>query len=110
VCSKNVPINRALWFIRVISVNELRAVKRKGLTRGAQESVETKWVVEWTGHVASFLETVIEECGKEKKIEDQHRWQLRMTYTFVSYLVMTNEDYDSSRICMPNNSSIKAHS
>jgi hypothetical protein len=77
-------VNRAIWFIRVISVNELRAVKRKGLTRGAQESVESKWVVEWTGQVAAFLETIIEECGKEKKIEDQQRWRARMTYTFVS--------------------------
>jgi mediator of RNA polymerase II transcription subunit 12 len=85
VCSKNVPVNRAIWFIRVISVNELRAVKRKGLTRGAQESVESKWVIEWTGQVAAFLETIIEECGKEKKVEEQQRWRARMTYTFVSY-------------------------
>ena len=83
VCSKNVPVNRAIWFIRVISVNELRAVKRKGLTKGAQESVESKWVVEWTGQVSQFLDTVIEECGKEKKGEDQQRWRLRMTYTYV---------------------------
>ena len=82
VCSKNVPINRAIWFIRVINVNELRAVKRKGLTRGAQESVEAKWVIEWTGQVATFLEAVIEECGKGKKVEDQQRWRTRMTYTY----------------------------
>jgi mediator of RNA polymerase II transcription subunit 12 len=88
VCSKNVPVNRAIWFIRVISVNELRAVKRKGLTKGAQESVESKWVIEWTGQVSVFLETVIEEWGKEKKVEEQQRWRLRMTYTFVSFTAL----------------------
>ena len=87
VCSKNVPVNRAIWFIRVISVNELRAVKRKGHTKGAQESFESKWVIDWTGQVATFLENTIEECGKEKKVEDQQRWRLRMTYTFVSILL-----------------------
>lgn len=80
VCNKNVPVNRAIWFIRVINVNELRAVKRKGVTKGVQDSVETKWVIEWTGQVSSFLETVIEECGKGKKPEDQQRWRVRMTY------------------------------
>jgi mediator of RNA polymerase II transcription subunit 12, fungi type len=87
VCSKNVPVNRAIWFIRVISVNELRAVKRKGHTKGNQESFESKWVIDWTGQVATFLENIIEECGKEKKVEDQQRWRLRMTYTFVSILL-----------------------
>lgn len=87
VCSKNVPVNRAIWFIRVINVNELRAVKRKGLTRGAQESVEAKWVIEWTGQVATFLEAVIEECGKGKKVEDQQRWRTRMTYTYFSFAI-----------------------
>jgi len=82
ICTKSVPVNRAIWFIRVISVNELRAVKRKGLPKGAQESVESKWVIEWTGQVATFLENVIEECGKEKKADDQQRWRLRMTYTY----------------------------
>lgn len=85
VCSKNVPINRATWFIRVISVNELRAVKRKGFTKGAQENAESKWVIEWTGQVSTFLETVIEECGKEKKGDDQQRWRARMTYTYHSH-------------------------
>ena len=97
VCSKNVPVNRAIWFIRVISVNELRAVKRKGLTRGAMESVESKWVVEWTGQVALFLETVIEECGKEKKNEVSQRWRLRMTYMYVPRIpdkTLMMEGYD----------------
>jgi mediator of RNA polymerase II transcription subunit 12, fungi type len=84
VCSKNVPINRAIWFIRVISVNELRAVKRKGVPKGAQESAESRWIIDWTGQVTAFLEIVIEDCSKEKKAEDQQRWRLRMTYTFVS--------------------------
>ena len=92
-------------------MNELRAVKRKGLTKGAMESVESKWVVEWTGQVTSFLETVIEECGKEKKIEDQQRWRLRMTYTFVplKFGIKTDQVYDSSLICMRNNSLIRRH-
>ena len=106
VCTKNVPVNRAIWFIRVISVNELRAVKRKGLTRGAQDSVESKWVIDWTGQVATFLENVIEECGKEKKVEDQQRWRLRMTYTFVSSLLYAYEDYDLLRIYTLSNLSI----
>ena len=76
-------MNRAIWFIRVINVNELRAAKRKGFTRGAQESSETKWVIEWTGQVSAFLEAVIEECGKGKKVEDQQRWRTRMTYTYI---------------------------
>ena len=110
MCSKNVPVNRAIWFIRVISVNELRAVKRKGLTRGAMESVESKWVVEWTGQVASFLESVIEEGGKEKKVQDQQRWRSRMTYSFVPLsLEEADQVYGSSRICMPNSLLIRQH-
>ena len=83
ICTKSVPVKRAVWFIRVISVNELRAVKRKGLPKGAQESVETKWLTEWTGQVATFLENVIEELGKEKKGEERQRWSLRMHYTYL---------------------------
>jgi mediator of RNA polymerase II transcription subunit 12, fungi type len=83
ICTKSVPVKRAVWFIRVISVNELRAVKRKGLPKGAQESVETKWLIEWTGQVATFLENVIEELGKEKKGEERQRWSLRMHYTYL---------------------------
>ncbi len=103
VCSKNVPVNRAIWFIRVISVNELRAVKRKGLTRGAQESVESKWVIEWTSQVSAFLESIIEEGGREKKAEEQQRWRARMTYRFGSYCLLANEDFDWSLISMRNN-------
>jgi mediator of RNA polymerase II transcription subunit 12, fungi type len=106
VCSKNVPVNRAIWFIRVISMNELRAVKRKGLTKGALDTVESKWVIEWTGQVTSFLEVVVEECGKEKKIEDT-RWRSRMTYTFFSILSELMKVYVSSPICTLNNLSIK---
>jgi mediator of RNA polymerase II transcription subunit 12, fungi type len=84
VCSKNVPVHRAIWFIRVINVNELRAVKRKGVTRGWQENAEIKWLIEWTGQVSSFLEVVIEECGKGKKAEDHQRWRARMIYMFGS--------------------------
>lgn len=107
VCNKNVPINRAIWFIRVISVNELRAVKRKGLTKGAQESVEIRWVTEWTGQVTALLETVVEECSKEKKVEDQQRWQSRISYTFVSDLIVTDEVYASWHLCMQSSLSIR---
>jgi mediator of RNA polymerase II transcription subunit 12, fungi type len=110
VCNKNVPINRAIWFIRVISVNELRAVKRKGLTKGTQESFESRWVIDWTGQATTFLETVIEECSKEKKVEDQQRWQLRMTYTFVFNFAIADEAYALWHLCMQSNLSTRWHS
>lgn len=69
--SHNIPITRAIWLIKCISSNEQRHLKRKNASI-------SKWVVEWTEQVTSFLEFVIESC-----FQDNTNWRNRFNYAIV---------------------------
>ena len=72
---KDIPIPRALWLVKCVGANEIRAFKRKG--NGGVFSVggETKWVQDWTTHVQQFLEGLFSACGSSQ-------WKDQVLYGF----------------------------
>ncbi|GMM35910.1 Srb8 protein [Saccharomycopsis crataegensis] len=70
--SKRVPVNRAIWFIKCIGLNELRQLKRKGGNLSYNENSipiggnlgssneidnnEMSWINEWTKQLIDYLE------------------------------------------------------
>lgn len=71
---KRIPPPRAVWLVKCVGANEMRAFKRKGYAGVMGSAAESKWVREWTTHVAQFVENVIEApCDGT--------WRSRMTYT-----------------------------
>ncbi|KAF6837982.1 Mediator of RNA polymerase II transcription subunit 12 [Colletotrichum musicola] len=60
--NKNVPTERAVWLVKCVGANELRATKRKAIgTFGV--GGETKWLRDWTGCVQSFVEGAATNFG-----------------------------------------------
>ena len=60
--AKRIPFDRAIWLVKCVGANEIRAFKRKGPNALAAGS-EAKWVLEWTTNVEEFLSALIEICG-----------------------------------------------
>lgn len=61
-CLQNrVPVARAMWLIRCVGANELRAFRRKGVSDATVLENEHKWISEWTGHVDKFLSEPLRE-------------------------------------------------
>lgn len=72
--SKNIPSPRAVWLVKCVGANEMRAFKRKGYAGVMGSAGELKWIREWTTHVEQFVDNVIEaDCDGT--------WKARMTYT-----------------------------
>jgi mediator of RNA polymerase II transcription subunit 12 len=59
--AKNIPTARAVWFVRCVGANELRGLRRKGVGSLAVGG-ESKWIKEWTGQLAQFLEKTVGAC------------------------------------------------
>ncbi|KAF3214584.1 RNA polymerase II mediator complex subunit [Orbilia oligospora] len=92
--AKNIPLLRALWYVRCVGANELRSLKRKGAGSLAVGN-ETKWLREWTQGVVQYLEKGMADCGKDGQSKPSGKaeasssssasvarstWKLRMTY------------------------------
>ncbi|CBF76885.1 hypothetical protein AN4741.2 [Aspergillus nidulans FGSC A4] len=71
--SKWIPVNRAVWLVKCVGANEIRACKRKGTGGTLVVGSEVKWVRDWTSGVQQFLEGVIGACGSAD-------WKSKMTY------------------------------
>ncbi|KAL4952117.1 hypothetical protein BDW69DRAFT_200960 [Aspergillus filifer] len=71
--SKLIPVSRAVWLVKCVGANEIRAFKRKGTSGSLAIGLEAKWVREWTSGVQQFLEGVIAACGSVE-------WKSKMTY------------------------------
>lgn len=72
--SKNIPSSRAVWLVKCVGANEMRAFKRKGYAGVMGSAGELKWIREWTTHVEQFVDNAIEaDCDET--------WKAKMTYT-----------------------------
>ncbi|KAF3941471.1 hypothetical protein ABW19_dt0209863 [Dactylella cylindrospora] len=80
---KNIPLLRALWYVRCVGANELRSLRRKGAGSLVMGN-EPKWLREWTQGVVQYLERGLAECGKEPPSastpDGKSSWKTRMTY------------------------------
>jgi mediator of RNA polymerase II transcription subunit 12 len=86
--SKKIPVNRAIWFVRCVSTNELRGLKRKG---GA--NIEYTWIQEWTTQVVEFIEKLSHDYLKFETFQQaKESWKVNMNYMlrFASNLFIEN--------------------
>ncbi|KAF2156402.1 hypothetical protein K461DRAFT_291320 [Myriangium duriaei CBS 260.36] len=72
--SKTVPLSRAIWLIKCVGANEIRAFRRKGISGTVAQSGELKWIREWTLCVEQFVAGTIGNCG-------QKEWKKNVQYT-----------------------------
>jgi mediator of RNA polymerase II transcription subunit 12 len=72
--SKQIPTERAIWLVKCVGANEIRAFKRKGVTGALSIGGEAKWIRDWTAFVEQFVESVIASCG------EQPGWKGRVSY------------------------------
>lgn len=71
--SKQIPTSRAIWLVKCVGANEIRAFKRKGTGGAFTVGGEAKWVQDWTVNVQQFLQGLIAECGGPE-------WKRRISY------------------------------
>ena len=72
--SKNVPTGRAVWLVKCVGANEIRAFKRKGASGAFVVGGESKWIKDWTIQVEQFVDSLIQACGASD-------WRHRITYS-----------------------------
>ena len=70
---KRVPTWRAVWLMKCVGANEIRAFRRKGTSATFSSGGETKWMKEWTSDVEQFVQSLIGLCGSQS-------WKPKMTY------------------------------
>ncbi|KAJ0166537.1 Mediator of RNA polymerase II transcription subunit 12 [Colletotrichum tanaceti] len=72
--NKNVPTERAVWLVKCVGANEIRAFKRKGNGPGPFVlGGEAKWLRDWTVFVEQFLEGVSTAFG-------DNDWKAKVQY------------------------------
>ena len=78
-CSaKNIPVGRAIWLVKCVGANEIRAFKRKGANGAFAVGGETKWIRDWTSNVETFVESITGDCGKPQ-------WRDKVDYWYFIY-------------------------
>ncbi|KAK4240138.1 mediator of RNA polymerase II transcription subunit 12 [Achaetomium macrosporum] len=70
---KHVPTDRAVWLIKCVGANEIRATKRKGVSTLVMGG-ETRWIKDWTVSVEQFIEHVYFSF-------DEDDWKAKVHYT-----------------------------
>lgn len=67
---KDIPVPRAVWFIKCVGANQVRALKRKAYASSSNDSprqrthintkIESNWINEWTNDVIAFVSRVMD--------------------------------------------------
>lgn len=71
--NKKVPTDRAVWLIKCVGANEIRATKRKGVSTLVMGG-EARWIREWTVSLEQFIEHVFFSF-------DEEDWKAKVHYT-----------------------------
>lgn len=71
--NKNVPTERAVWLVKCVGANEIRAVKRKGVNGAFIMGGELKWIREWTVLVETFVESIVSSFNDTE-------WKAKVVY------------------------------
>ncbi|KAK6199401.1 uncharacterized protein RJT21DRAFT_127670 [Scheffersomyces amazonensis] len=108
VCSKNVPINRAIWFTKCVLYGELVALKRKHQARlsinspaphnnnnnnqdsASLDKFEDLWFQEWTQQVSDYIYRFSKEISNftnsDRKINYMNKLSYLLNYTECLYI------------------------
>ncbi|KAG8624532.1 hypothetical protein KVT40_007599 [Elsinoe batatas] len=82
---KKIPLARAIWLVKCVGANEIRAFRRKGISGSVALSGEMKWIKEWTICVEQFLEATIRSSG-------QKDWVTHIRYVIRLVTALVDED------------------
>ena len=63
--NKGLPMERAVWLVKCVGANEIRAFKRKGVNGTVVMGGEAKWIKDWTICVEQFIEDVVFAFDKD---------------------------------------------
>lgn len=93
MCTRHVPIARAIWFTKCSLFSELIQVKKKAqarqlsllltgtsLTSRTHEIIERRWLQEWTQQVADYIFKFSKEMRGVSSQDLKNRFQERMNY------------------------------
>ncbi|KAK6463632.1 subunit of activation mediator subcomplex of RNA polymerase II holoenzyme [Scheffersomyces coipomensis] len=93
VCTKTVPINRALWFTKCVLYGELIALRRKHQARlsfagtvshtseaSSLEKFEDHWLQEWTQQVSDYVYRFSKEITNFSTPERKGNYMIRLRY------------------------------
>lgn len=95
MCTRHVPIARAIWFTKCSLFSELIQVKKKAqarqlslsltlagtsLTSRSHEIIERRWLQEWTQQVADYILKLSKEMKGVGTHDLKNRFQERMNY------------------------------
>lgn len=78
---KKIPITRALWLVRSIGAQALRALRRKGPKTQKVHDDQAQWLREWTFEVQSFV-------GDNAFVRSHAGWKRDIVYVSVSLFVV----------------------
>ena len=90
--SKDIPTPRAMWLVKCVGANEIRAFKRKGTSGAFTVGGENKWVQEWTVNVEQFIQGLVANCGSEQW-KDKFSYGLRLAWHIYSEDLLDRELY-----------------
>lgn len=105
MCSRQVPISRAIWFTKCSLFSELVLVKKKALVRQhsltlassplttrSNDVLERRWLQEWTQQVADYVLKFSKEMKAVSSHDLKSRFQERMHYLILYVLAMYIEE------------------
>ena len=75
---KDIPTTRAVWLVKCVGANEIRAFKRKGTGGVFTVGGEVKWIKDWTTNIEQFLESIIASCAGSD-------WKSKVNYGYDSF-------------------------
>lgn len=99
MCSRNVPLPRAIWFTKCSLFSELMLIRKKGQAKSSglqsggassnavHEALERRWLQEWTQQVADYILKFSKEMRSVTSSELKKRYYDRMNY-LISYVLM----------------------
>ncbi|KMU84458.1 hypothetical protein CIHG_02243 [Coccidioides immitis H538.4] len=91
--NKAIPIGRAVWLVKCVGANEIRAFKRKGTSAAITHSLEVKWVRDWSINVHQFIESVVTACGTPN-------WASTMSYVIRFAARLFQEQLLDQALCL----------
>lgn len=91
LCSKLVPITRALWFTKCVLYGDSVAIRKKVHLKVTQvpfqgdesallESQEVQWLQEWTQQVVDYLYRFSRDISNTSSVEKKHDTTVKMNY------------------------------
>lgn len=91
--SKVVPLSRAIWLIKCVGANEIRAFRRKGASGAFTVGGEAKWTTDWTSNIEQFLLENINDLD-----EKRDGWGITYRFAFAMKLQCQSTKHYPDRI------------